>query len=150
MPQEPAVAISVPATQQVTQDMKGYSNRDFHFGLLFPKDLAAKEYKEQGGALTVVFQDPETNAGYQVYVTPYAGKTVDTARFRLDEPSGVMKEPKEVTVGGVRGTMFFGRNPIIGDTREVWFIHGGYLYEVTAYKELDEWLASIMQTWKFI
>ena len=37
-----------------------------------------------------------------------------------------------------------------GDTREVWFIHGGYLYEVTTYKELDIWLAGIMRTWKFI
>ena len=38
----------------------------------------------------------------------------------------------------------------IGHTREVWFIHNGFLYEVTTYKEIDEWLGSIMQTWKFI
>ena len=38
----------------------------------------------------------------------------------------------------------------MGDAREVWFIKNGFLYEVTTYKELDAWLASIMQTWKFI
>jgi hypothetical protein len=37
----------------------------------------------------------------------------------------------------------------MGDTREVWFIHGGFLYEVTTYKQLDSWLAPIMQTWQF-
>jgi hypothetical protein len=34
-------------------------------------------------------------------------------------------------------------------SREIWFIHDGFLYEVTTYKELDSWLATIMQTWQF-
>jgi hypothetical protein len=46
--------------------------------------------------------------------------------------------------------MFYGNNAIKRDTREVWFIHGGLLYEVTTYKQLDSWLAQIMQTWQFI
>jgi hypothetical protein len=33
--------------------------------------------------------------------------------------------------------------------REIWFIHGGFLYEVTTYKQLDSWLTPIMQTWQF-
>jgi hypothetical protein len=45
--------------------------------------------------------------------------------------------------------MFYGNNSIMGDTREIWFIHGGFLYEVTTYKQLDSWLAPIMQTWQF-
>ena len=46
--------------------------------------------------------------------------------------------------------MFFGSNSIMGDTREVWFVHGGYLFEVNTYKDLDSWLSQIMQTWVFI
>ena len=46
--------------------------------------------------------------------------------------------------------MFFGNNSIMGDTREIWLIHGGFLYEVTTYKQLDSWLGPIMQTWTFI
>jgi hypothetical protein len=38
----------------------------------------------------------------------------------------------------------------MNDTREVWFIKGGLLHEVTTYKELDAWLKPIMQFWKFI
>ena len=121
--------------------MLGYSNKAFNFGLLFPDNLRATEYKEQGEALTVSFQDPNTNEGFQVYVTPYNGKQIDTARFKLDEPSGVMKEPKDVFIGGTAATMFFSTNAVMGDTREVWFIRGGFLYEVTTYKELDTWLA---------
>ena len=61
-----------------------------------------------------------------------------------------MQSPTDIIVDGTRATMFFGNNSIMGDTREVWFIHGGFLYEVTTYKEFDTWLAGIMQTWKFI
>ena len=42
----------------------------------------------------------------------------------MDEPSGVYKEPREVIVDGVCATAFFGNNDIMGDTQEVWFIHG--------------------------
>jgi hypothetical protein len=37
----------------------------------------------------------------------------------------------------------------MGASREIWFLRGGYLYEVTAPQPLDPWLLSIMQTWKF-
>lgn len=145
-----ALAESVPQTKRVSEDMRGYENREFRFGLLFPKNLNATEFKEQNGALSVTFQDPDTREGFQVYVTPYAKASIDRERFKLDQPSGVFKDPKDVMIDGARGTIFFGHNPIMGDTREVWFIKGGYLYEVATYKELDTWLGDIMSTWKFI
>lgn len=46
--------------------------------------------------------------------------------------------------------MFFSKNIALGDTREVWFIKNGYLYEVTTLKSLDAWLTQILQTWKFL
>ena len=40
----------------------------------------------------------------------------------------------------------------MGNTREVWFILGGLLYEVTTYKQLDTEgnKIGIMQTWRFV
>jgi len=141
---------STPQTQQATERMLAYKNAAFHFGLFFPDNLLAMEYREQGGALTVSFQDTKTDQGFEVYVTPYADKQITPQRFKLDEPSGVMQSPTDIIIDGTHGTMFFGNNSIMGDTREVWFIHGGFLYEVTTYKEFDTWLAGIMSTWKFI
>ena len=92
---------------------------------------------------------PTTNVGFEVYVTPYSGTQITEQEFKLDEPSGVENHPTHVTVDGVPATMFYGNNSIMGDTREIWFIHGGFLYEVTTYKELDSWLVPIMQTWQF-
>jgi len=81
--------------------------------------LQATEYKEQGGGVTVSFQDTKTDQGFEVYVTPYADKQITPQRFKLDEPSGVIQSPTDVVIDGARATMFFGNNTIMGDTREV-------------------------------
>jgi len=146
----PPLATSTPQTQEITEGERLYQSTAFHFSLIFPDNLVATEYKEQGGALTASFQDPNTSEGFEVYVTPFSGAQIDEARFKLDEPSGTYLQPTEVVIDNVTATMFYGFNPIMGDTREVWFVHGGYLYEVATYKQLDTWLGGIMQTWKFI
>jgi len=147
---EPEPEPIVPTTIQVTQDMRGYENSAFRFGLLYPKTLSVREYKERDGALSVIFEDPADGKGLQIYVTPYSDTQITKERFQLDVSSGVMKEPTDIMVGGVRGTMFLSTHSLMGETREVWFINNGFLYEVVTYKALDAWLASIMQTWKFL
>jgi hypothetical protein len=87
--------------------------------------------------------------GFEVYVTPYSGAQITEQEFKLDEPSGVENQPTHVTIDGVPATAFYGSNSAMGDTREIWFIHGGLLYEVTTDKQLDSWLVPIMQTWQF-
>jgi hypothetical protein len=145
-----ALSESIPTTQNAGQGKRLYKNAAFHFSLLYPQELVAKEYIEQGDAISVLFQDPNTGEGFQIYIIPYGGTQIDTERFRLDEPSGVIQEQTEIRVDATRATMFFGKNSIMGDTREVWFIKNGFLYEVATYKELDSWLGKIMQSWKFL
>jgi hypothetical protein len=65
--------------------------------------------------------------GFEVYVTPYSGAQITEQEFELDEPSGVKNQPTPVTIDGVPATMFYGSNSVMGDTREIWFIHGGFL-----------------------
>ncbi len=127
-----------------------YRNQQYHFSVYYPPNLQVHTYNEQEGAFTVALQDPTTNEGFEVYVTPYSGTQITQARFKLDEPSGVMDDPTNVVIDVVQATMFYGYNPIVGDTCEVWFIKGGLLYEVATFKALDAWLAQIMQTWQFI
>ena len=132
------------------QGWKEYHNDTYQFSLFYPDDLSVADYVGQGGEQTTVFDDPAGNYGFQVFVMPYAGTQITQSRFLLDDPGGVMQDPTDVTVDGVRGTIFFSSNAIMGDTRELWFIRGGYLYEVTTYKPLDTWLADIMKTWQFL
>jgi hypothetical protein len=112
--------------------------------------LQVQEYKEAGGGLTVTFQDIVADQEFQVYVSPCSDSEITDARFKLDEPSGVKIDPTNVVIDGAQGIEFFSNAPRMNDTREVWFIRGGLLYEVTTYKELDAWLKPIMQSWQFI
>ena len=45
---------------------------------------------------------------------------------------------------------FHGFDADLGDTYEVWFIRGPFLYEVITYKELEPGLNAILSTWRFI
>ena len=145
-----SVATSTPVTQVVDSTTRLYKNTQYHFSLTYPNNLAATEYAEANGALTATFNDDSSGQSFEIYVTPFTGKQITADRFKLDEPSGVYAQPTDVVIGGTRATMFFGQNTVMGDTREVWFIRGGYLYEVTTYKDLDAWLGHILQGWVFI
>lgn len=135
--------------RSVPDGMAEYRNERFGFSLLNAESIRVNEY-EEAGTLTVTFQYPDTNQGFQIYILPYSEETISDERFRKDVPSGVMQEPQDVLIDGVRGTMFFSRDSLMGETREVWFTHDGYLYEVTTFKALDAWLSQVMQTWQFI
>jgi hypothetical protein len=75
---------------------------------------------------------------------------VSEQRFRLDNPSGVRNDLHNVTIAGATGASFCSTDPNLADTAELWFVHGGWLYEVTTLKSLDTWLSQIMATWEFL
>ena len=115
------------------------------------RSALVREYAEdEPGARTIVFEGPSQGEGFQIFVVPYDKSEITRERFLTDDPSGVMNEPGETVVDGTPAKTFFGYNDHMGNTREVWFIHGGFLYEVTTYKPLSAWLPEILQTWKFI
>jgi hypothetical protein len=139
------------------EDSLAYTNEQYGFSLFYPSELQVREYAEAGGARTISFEDTSGAYGFQIYVTPYGEDTVSPERFRLDVPSGVMKEPTDIVIDGTQATMFWSTNAVMGDVREVWFIYPepgrgapSFLYEVTTYADLDQWLSQIMQSWEFI
>lgn len=129
---------------------KEYRSETYRFSLFYPEDFTVKEYKESGGAQTITFSDNQEEKSFQIFVLPYSDSQVSEKRFKMDVPSGVIKEPVDVIIDNVRAIAFFSTNSVMGDTREVWFIKNRFLYEVTTYKELDTWLAVIMRNWVFI
>lgn len=132
--------------------MRTYANAAYKFALAYPQELTAKEYDEGDGAMTVVFQnsDPQHALGFQIFITPYTGEKISEERFKADEPSGVRTGVQKVSVAGVEGVSFYSTSPTLGDTAEVWFIRGGYLYEVTTLKPLAPWLETFFGTWQFL
>lgn len=136
--------------RQAPAGHKEYRNEQYRFSLFYPESLAVHEYDEGGGARTITFENAVAVQGFQIFVVPYGGAQVTTAQFKKDAPTGVMKEPQNIELDGALATIFFSESPLLGETREVWVIHGGHLFEVTTTKQLDEWLGAIMLSWKFI
>lgn len=126
-----------------------YRGDAYGFSIAYPEELARKEFDEGGGATTILFGAKDRSKGFQVFVVPYGAEQIDKERFLTDVPSGEMNEPIDVLIDGVRATAFFSHNSVMGDTREVWFIKNGFLFEVTTYKEQDAWLAEIMRGWRW-
>ena len=138
-----------------------YRNSNYGFSIFYPENLPPTEFRDRGYALTVSFQSEAGKEGFQIYVAPINGTKVDAYRFRLDAPSGVKKNEKQTTVDGAQAIAFEGLSYEIGATHEIWFIHGdparpddgrsgGFLFEVTTYKELDTWLDALLASWKFM
>lgn len=142
------VNTGIPPPRTAQAGFKEYRHLTYHFSLFYPDNLLVREFKEKGTALTVTFQDKEGRS-FQIFVVPYGEEKISERRFKIDIPSGIITEPVDIMIDGIRATKFFSQNKIMGETREIWFVKGGFLYEITTYKELDIWLSSIMQTWKF-
>lgn len=127
-----------------------YENPTLGFSLVYPIELVLQEFPAGGDATTIVFQDPKEEKGFQIYVFPYAGDQIKEDRIREDLAGAPMQNVTQIVLpGNIQAVHFESHAPIIGDSSEVWFLHNGYLYEVTTYRADDTWLASILSTLTF-
>ena len=136
--------------REAPSDAHEYYDESYRFSLFYPKNLDVKKIDEGSGVSTIIFQNPQEGKGFQIFIVPYAGSQVSEDQFKKDVPSGVRKNVSEVVVDGVLGASFHSSSISLGETREVWFISNGFLYEVTAPRALEPWLSVILQTWKFL
>jgi len=150
--------ISFPKTEtsgmeiprEIPAGMREYKNETYGFSLFYPEDMIIREIDEGGGARTFIFEDVANNLGFQIFVVPYSQSQVSQERFKKDIPSGVRLGMTDTIIDGAIGATFYSSHFALGETREIWFIHSGYLYEVTTLKPMALWLETIMQSWKFI
>lgn len=122
-----------------------------HFTLAYPKGDAVHVIVDSEVARTFTFESADNPAhSFQIYVQTYGQSAITAAQFRTDDPSGVMDDVSTTTIDGVPAKTFVGYNDQMGMTNEIWFIHGGFLYEVTTYQSSAAWLRDILRTWRFI
>jgi len=140
--------------QLVPVDWLEYQNTVRQFSLHVPPELVMKEYDEGDGTYTIVFEEtlPQSSTlrkSFQIFFTPYLGDTITQSRILKDVPTGKFTTPIEVVIGGNVHALVFSSTGLLGEMSEAWFVHNGYLYEVTTYAQLDAWLAQILSTWRF-
>lgn len=127
-----------------------YTNERFGFSFYHTPEGRVTVYEEGDGAATVVLEDFDRVRGMQVFIVPYAESTISDERFYKDVPSGVRENIEEVTLDGVRAVTFTSKDMLLGETREIWAIHNGYLYEITTFAGVAQWFTPIIQSWEFL
>ncbi len=157
---QPQTSEDAPADSYVVQNshpsdrvppagFREYRSEYDGISFFYPEDLKVSR-KEGGWSPTIIFENTDKAQGFQVYITAHEEEQITEERFKRDIPSGIRKDLVDVTVAGAYGAAFYSEDENLGETYEVWFIHNGYLYEITTLKSLDTWLQSILNTWQFI
>lgn len=129
---------------------KRYQSNTYRFSLYYPDDLSVTEQPGASGSMVVLFEDQTTDQGFDVFIVPYNQPKITQQTFEMDEPSGMMDDPTDITVDAAPATEFISTNQAMGASVEMWFLHDGFLYEVTAPQALAPWLLQIMGAWQFI
>lgn len=146
----PLVAQSGVFPRTPPTGQKEYQNATYHVSFFYPEAFMVREQKMPGTALTIFFtHKQDATQHFQLFIMPYAESRITPERLKTDIPSGVAKDFQDIVIDGVGGVMFVGKDAKLGATREVWFIHHGFLYEFTSAQALDPFLQSILETWRF-
>ncbi len=146
------LADAIADATEPPSDYIKYENERYGFSYYHSPQAKITEYDEGGGAVTVVQENEQSLRGLQIFIVPYDKDVITEDRFYRDIPSGIRYNIRPTTLGEKRipAVTFNSQDDFLGETREVWFIHNGHLYEITTFKGFGEWFAPIMQTWRFL
>lgn len=141
---------AIAGDAQIPEGYIEYRNTSYGFSFYHSPEGIVREYDEGGGAMTVTLENLERIRGLQVFIVPYQESTISEERFQRDVPSGIRTEVANTSVDGVRAVTFKSKDALLGDTREIWFIRDGYLYEVTTFSGTANWFIPIINSWRFL
>ena len=131
-----------------------YTNDTYNFALEYPSNLTVKSFLEEDDGETIVFKSEIVGGklqAFQVYIQPFTEDRITREYILEDIPGIELLNLEEIILGeDTPALLFWSGDDLFGRTREVWFVHEGYLYQVTTLGELDAWLAEIMTTWRFL
>lgn len=128
-----------------------YSNTTFGFSLRMPADFHAGTVPS-GKGTAIVLQNAKGD-GIQILVTPYGSDLHDLTAgdIRAAIPNLTVSDVQQVDIGAsYKGVAFRSDNQAFGgDSREVWFVFRGNLYQISTYGRLDSLLKAMFGTWNF-
>lgn len=155
--QEPDMIEEViaPDIKKVNDSLNIYFHKKYNFTFNYPSKFKTSNFIEGDGE-QIQFQS-DNGDWFQIYVTPWdEGDIITPERIKKDLPNIVIKEPQQVILGpkqkegiGPRALIFFSKDVSIGDTREIWFVHNGSLYQISTYKSFDIEIGKILSTLVF-
>ncbi|OHA03532.1 MAG: hypothetical protein A3I44_01405 [Candidatus Sungbacteria bacterium RIFCSPLOWO2_02_FULL_51_17] len=121
------------------------------FSFQHPTDVNITSFDDGEGEV-VLGQGKERRA-FQIFILPFDEEgPVTPERVKKDVPDMQIESPQQVLIGknkNIAALIFLSESQELGKTREIWFSHEGYLYQITTYADADSFIGSLLETWRF-
>jgi hypothetical protein len=139
---------------EVSEEVNGlrtYLHEGYGFSFDFPGEASISSIPDLGGEILLVRGDSEE---FQIYVASFDEEgPITTARIKQDLPNLEINDDQQVVIGegkNIEALIFHGVSEDFGETREVWFVGNGHLFQVITPKGGDTFIGPIVDSWKFI
>ncbi len=144
-----------PDIKKVNDTFNTYFHKKYSFSFDYLSIYKTSNFIEGDGE-QIHFQ-ADNGDWFQIYVTPWdEGSIITPERIRKDLPNIVIKEPQQVVLGpkqkdgvGPQALIFLSKDGTSIETREIWFVERGYLFQITTFKRLDPVIGNILSTLVF-
>lgn len=140
----------------------GYTNEEHGFSFDVPRGFAVNAFAEGGSGETILVEGKEH--GFQVFVSPFDEDVVLTEkRIAQDLPELELRDAESIAIGpasdleqalgsrAAAGIAFVhgGSENESEESFEVWFVHGGNLYQISAFRASENIVRDMLQSWRF-
>ena len=147
----PADIINSQIQEQKKPVLKTYINTGYGFSFDYPSEWEVSYFSDETGKTILAQKADDPQQDVQVYIQPFDEPETSLTKQRIlkDLPGMTIENEKAMTLAsGINALSFSGRDENFGKTREVWFVHNGFLYQITAPSGNQEILEKMINSWK--
>lgn len=118
------------------------------FTLELPDGFSVGKFEEEENGMTgeITLVRGSDDVQLQIYATAFDEEgPITPERIRKDLPNLIISAPQQVVLhGGMPALVFLSENAAFGKTQEVWFVHDGFLYQLTTTAPMKKETAKII------
>lgn len=122
----------------------------FRFG--YPGSVTVNQFVETsvGGEerKIILGRGEGARESFQIAVSAFSDTDpITDKKIKEDIPDQIIREAQNIQVKGALGVAFLSSPAGTENIREVWFSHGGFLYQISALSDMDQIVAHMIDTW---
>lgn len=142
-----------------------YTNSKYGFSFSYPKEFSVLEFIENNSDI-ILAKDAAASGVFQISVSPFdepfdsaQGKPgppvvslsnpITKKRILKDIPDITISGDKYIDIGGEKALSFISKDNFGDEILEIWFVHNGNLYQISAFASFGDKLEEIIKTWAF-
>ena len=128
-----------------------YTSSQFNFNMEVPEGYTITSLEDGEGRSLLVRPD-DGGEDFQITVTPFDEEgPLTPERVSQDLPDMAIRDPQQVVIasGAVTALIFKTDSDVYKESREVWFVTGGNLYQLSAPVNSDPVIGPMLESMRF-